>query len=149
MAGDATIVVAGVGELNLRLDTAARTIKDLSPAMKDSGDYLVNFFSGVVFASRGGAIGKPWPALNPRYAVWKAERYPGRPPLIRTGLMNRSFRRDYGALSAKIYNEAEYFKYHQQGLGVPERVMMAIDDERGSQIQSIFERFVAKALGTV
>jgi hypothetical protein len=75
-------------------------------------------------------IGKPWPALNDNYAAFKARTFPGRPPLFRTGLLNRSFKHKSTKLTASLWNEAEYFQYHQEGRGVPERVMMLVDDKR-------------------
>lgn len=125
-----TIQVSGEKEVADRLRRFGISILDLTRAMDQTGRYLSRFFAGEVFASRGGVIGKPWPALNDNYAVWKAEQWPGRPPLVRTGLMNRSFKHRSTKLSAELWNEADYFKYHQGGWGVPQRVMMGLDAKR-------------------
>lgn len=114
-----------------------RGVKNQSGTMKDIGTYLTGFFSGQVFASRGGVIGEPWRPLNPNYAVYKARQYPGRPPLVRTGLMQRSFKAQTGPLSVRLYNTAKYFDAHQGGHGVPQRVMMKVDNQRAEQIGSI------------
>lgn len=107
---------------------------DLSRSMGATGLYLTRFFAGEVFASRGGVVGKRWPRLNENYAAWKARRWPGRPPLIRTGLMNRSFKHKSTQLTTSLWNEAKYFDYHQDGRGVPPRVMMRVDQEREARI---------------
>lgn len=128
------ITVEGDTELVRKLKKFGVSILDLSDSMDATGRYLTGFFSGEVFASRGGAIGQPWPRLSERYAAWKAEQYPGRIPLIRTGLMNRSFKHKATRLSSSLWNEAQYFEYHQEGRGVPERVMMSIDAKRARAI---------------
>lgn len=106
----------------------------LKHSMGATGLYLTRFFSGEVFTSRGGVYGSGWPALNPSYAAWKAKVWPGRPPLVRTGLMQRSFKHKSTPLTVSLWNEAKYFDYHQDGRGVPQRVMMKIDDQRALRI---------------
>ena len=134
-----TVSVEGNHELAARIRKFGISILDLSDSMDETGRYLSRFFSGEVFASRGRVFGHPWPALNDAYAAFKAERWPGRPPLIQTGLMNRSFKHRSTKLSAELWNEAEYFDYHQEGRGVPERVMMAIDQRREAHIADLVE----------
>lgn len=129
-----TVEIKGGKELARKLGRFGMDILDLSDSMNQSGRYLSRFFAGEVFASRGRVIGKPWPQLHPSYAVYKAEQWPGRPPLIRTGLMNRSFKHSAERLGAELWNEAEYFDYHQDGRGVPQRVMMAVDDTRAQRV---------------
>jgi phage gpG-like protein len=145
-----TITIEGANRISIDLGKLAAQLSDLSPAMKESGDYLTGFYSGEVFASRGGVIGKPWPSLTPSYAVWKAEQFPGRPPLIRTGEMNRSFKYEFGAVHARIFNTAKYFDAHQQGTRrVPARVMMALDLQRARRVQTIINNYVAKKVSAV
>lgn len=124
------VSIQGDKELAAKLKKYGVAVLDLSSAMDDIGEYLTGFFSGEVFASRGGVINKRWPALNDRYAAWKARRWPGRPPLVRSGVMQRSFKHKSTKLSTSLWNEARYFDYHQDGEGVPQRVMMHIDQKR-------------------
>ena len=128
------VTIEGDDELVRKLRKFGVSILDLSDSMEQTGTYLDRFFSGEVFTSRGRVIGKPWPALNSTYATFKARMWPGRPPLIRTGLMNRSFRHKSTKLTTSLWNEADYFKYHQEGRGVPERVMMHVDQKRTRSI---------------
>jgi hypothetical protein len=126
--------IQGDKELTEKLRKFGVSVLDLSDSMDKTGDYLTRFFSGEVFASRGQIFGKPWPSLNDNYAAFKARTFPGRPPLIRSGLMNRSFKHKSTKLTASLWNEAEYFDYHQEGRGVPERVMMHVDEKRERSI---------------
>lgn len=128
------MTIQGDKEFIQRLRKFGVSILDLSDSMDETGQYLTRFFSGEVFASRGQVFGKPWPAPNSNYAAWKARQWPGRPPLFRTGLMNRSFKHKSTKLTSSLWNEAEYFDYHQEGRGVPERVMMLVDGKRERSI---------------
>lgn len=107
---------------------------NLKHSMGATGLYLTRFFSGEAFTSRGGVFGRRWPSLHPNYAAWKARMWPGRPPLVRTGLMQSSFKHKSTPLTVSLWNEAEYFKYHQDGRGVPQRVMMRVDNQRAMRI---------------
>lgn len=127
---DVSIKVEGVDKAGRALSNFAVSLMDLKDSMEETGDYLTKFFAGEVFASRGRVIGKPWPDLNPAYEVEKAMDFPGAPPLIRTGLMNSSFESTPARLSVKLWNRVDYFDYHQEGRGVPQRVMMDVDKTR-------------------
>lgn len=131
---DFVVTIKGDKEFREKLLAFVGQGLDLKKSMNETGDYLTRFWSGEVFVSRGGVINERWADLNPSYAAWKARMWPGRPPLVRTGLMQQGFRHKSTKLSTELWNEAEYFKYHQEGWGVPERVMMKVDDQRGARI---------------
>lgn len=139
-----SVIIEGGPELAIKLRKYGTSILDLSKSMDKTGAYLSKFFSGEVFASRGGVIGERWPALNDNYAAWKARRWPGRPPLMQTGLMNSSFKHKSTKLTASLWNEAEYFEYHQEGRGVPQRTMMKVDQQRERRIVE----YIAEDLAT-
>lgn len=124
------VSIQGDKELQAKINKFGIEILDLSEGMDDIGRYLRRFFSGEVFASRGRVINKPWPDLNPSYAAWKARAWPGRPPLMRTGQMNVGFKYSARRLSVRLFNDVPYFDAHQEGIGVPQRVMMAVDERR-------------------
>lgn len=132
---DIEVTVTGdkqlVAKLNNFIGSAGLNLKR---SMGASGLYLTNFFGGEAFTSRGRVFGEPWPALNSAYAAYKARTWPGRPPLIRTGLMQRSFKHESTRLTTSLWNEAEYFGYHQDGRGVPQRVMMKVDEQRAARV---------------
>ncbi|TFB85848.1 hypothetical protein E3O44_12665 [Cryobacterium algoricola] len=128
------ISVEGSREFRARFEKFGAKILDLDQAMKKSGDYLSKFFSGEVFASRGQIIGKPWRPLNDAYAADKARRFPGRPPLIRSGAMNRGYKYDATSSSVFLFNSQFYFRFHQNGEGVPQRITMATDGPRLTRV---------------
>lgn len=128
------VSTTGHQELSDSLQKFAGNRLDLTRSMGAMSIYLNRFFAGEMFVSRGQAAGKPWPKLNDNYAAWKARRFPGRPPLIRSGLMNRSYRHKSTALSTSLWNEADYFEIHQEGIGVPQRQTMVIDEQRELRI---------------
>ena len=131
---DINVSIQGDKELVGKIRSFVSGQLDLTRSMGATGLYLTRFFGGEVFASRGGVIGRRWPQLNENYAAWKARRWPGRPPLIRTGLMNRSFKHKSTQLTTSLWNEATYFDLHNEGRGVPQRVMMRVDQEREARI---------------
>lgn len=126
--------IQGSDELAAKFGKFASSQLKLDRSMGAIGLYLTKFFSGEVFASRGQAIGRRWPALNPKYAAWKARAFPGRPPMIRSGLLNSSFKHKSTSLTTSLWNEAEYFDAHNEGHGVPKRVMMRIDRQREKRV---------------
>jgi len=137
---DLRIDVEGEAELSARLEKLVRGITNLRAPMKEVGEYLTDFFAGEVFASRGGVFGEPWPALSTNYAAKKAIEFPGRIPLVRTGLMNRSFKSRPDTLSVEVYNPVPYFDYHQSQedrTRLPRRAMMKVDAKRGDTIVEI------------
>lgn len=117
-----------------RIRKFGTSILNLHPSMEKSGAYLSKFFQGEVFVSRGAIIGKPWKPLDDRYAASKARTFPGRPPMIRSGALNRGFRYRADKLSVDLYNEVFYHRFHQNGEGVPQRVTM---DVAGPRLQKV------------
>lgn len=142
-----TITVTGDKEAMARLRKIGSGVVNLQTSMDKIGSYLTGFFSGEVFASRGGVIGESWPRLSAKYAAYKARTFPGRPPLIRRGVMQRSFKAKTGRASARIYNSAGHFGFHQEGTRrLPARVMMKVDQAREKRIIDIIQGEIAKDL---
>lgn len=132
---DIQVTVTGDKEFIRKLDSFIGSGGlDLKRSLGASGLYLTRFFAGDVFVSRGRAMGEPWPRLNERYAAWKARQWPGRPPLVRTGEMMRSFGFKESTRDLQLFNTADYFDYHQEGRGVPQRMMMKIDQQRAARV---------------
>ncbi|MFF6951824.1 hypothetical protein ACFZAD_24595 [Streptomyces iakyrus] len=141
MASEIRVTIHGASDLAKRLRKFGVSVLDLTDSMDETGAYLTGFFSGEVFASRGGVLGQPWARLKESYAVEKAKQWPGRPPLIRTGLMNRSFKHDAGPMSVEVFNSDPKFHFHQEGTRrIPARVMMDVDQRR----EAMIGRFIAK-----
>lgn len=142
---DIRLEVKGDKEIVQMLAGVGLDVKDLRGAMADVGTHAKKYFGGQVFASRGGALGQSWPRLSANYAAQKAKRFPGRPPLVRTGIMQRSFTSNPSAMSVTIGNNAPWFKYHQSSAPrtkIPRRVMIGVY----SGMQSDVTNIIAKAL---
>ncbi len=112
----------GATELSRRLRITAGKIKDFSPEFKKIGNYLTDFFSGPVFESKGAILGESWKSRkNERKYTW--------PILEKTGKMRFGFRSESAPNQVRVWNVAEYFKYHQSKLPrhkLPRRVMMKL-----------------------
>lgn len=141
--------VKGAAEIQQLLTGVGLDMTDLKGAMTEVGDHAKKYFGGQVFASRGGALGQPWPRLSPAYAVQKAKRYPGRPPLVRSGLMQRSFTSKPSPMSVTIGNDAPWFKYHQSSAArtkIPRRVMIGVYSGMQSDVTNIIANALAKKI---
>jgi len=72
------------------------------------------------FTSNGLPVGG-WSPLKPRYAAWKATRFPGTPTLVMSGKLFRELRslngpaNSIGMTSATFGTDIEYAKFHQYG----------------------------------
>lgn len=142
-----TIVIEVKGQEGVasNLKRLSAGLNNLTSPMSEIGRYLTGFFSGEMFASRGGVVGESWAPLDDRYAAYKARTFPGRPPLIRRGTMNRSFKANAGRASVLLYNSDPKFDYHQLGTKhIPARTMMAIDQTRTRRIVDIIEGHLEK-----
>lgn len=142
---DLDVRLEGEEQVKAMLTGLGLDLRDMKGAMTDVGENAKRFFSGQVFASRGGALGKSWPPLSPRYAVEKAKRYPGRPPLVRTGLMQRSFTSSPSPMSVTIGNDAPHFPYHQSSAArkrLPRRMMIGIYNGLERDVVGIIERAI-------
>lgn len=117
--------------------------------MAEVGDHAEKYFGGQVFASRGGVLGQSWPRLSPGYAAQKAKRYPGRLPLVRTGVMQRSLVSTASSTSVSITNDAPYFKYHQSSAArskIPRRIMIGIYSGMQADVTSVIAAALARRI---
>ncbi|MFD4554411.1 phage virion morphogenesis protein [Streptomyces sp. NPDC058469] len=145
-----SITITGDKDFQCRLSALGTSINDMPDAMRQIGQYLTAFYAGEVFASQGGVINKLWPRLSVPYETWKAKNFPGRPPLIRSGVMQNSFKFQSGSNFAIIRNSADYFRYHQLGTRkMPARVMFAVDDARAKAIGEIVRKEVMRKVAAV
>lgn len=144
-----TIKVQGLEGLNSKMAKLGEELTDFSHSMHNIGEFLVEYYSTKPFVSRGGVYGAVWPALSPGYAEWKARHYPGRRIEILTGEMQASFAFDSGRDFVNVRNFSDHFEKQQQGIGVPQRLIMAVNsaikrevtEEIKGDVQSTVERF--------
>lgn len=150
-ATEVSINISGDKEVADMLRSVGLSVQDLKPAMQDVGKYLKKFFANDVFVSRGQVIGHAWPRLSTNYAAQKARSYSGRPMLVRTGTMQRSFTYKSSPLEVEITNTARHFVYHQSDEArtiMPYRPMMKVEsgDARYDEIVKIINARLARTI---
>ena len=126
--------IEGERQLSRRIEGIAKDCKDFSPEFKDVGSYLVGFFSGEVFDSRGAVYGEAWKKRKKEYP-W--------PLLEKTGEMRYAFKDKVEKMGVAVFNPVMYFKFHQSKMPrrkLPRRIMMKLDEMRKSMIVQIFHR---------
>lgn len=129
-------------QLSRVLFTVSAAVQDWTPAFEKSGEDLVRFFSYDVFESEGEAIDETWSPLAKAYALRKEKKYPGMGILQATGTMRDSFMSQADSTSLKIWNAAEYFKYHQSSAPrtkLPRRVMMKLTENLREMVVKNFQ----------
>ncbi len=141
--------IEGEKELSRKLIGLSSDLKDLREPFQSSADYLRTVFSKDVFDTQGGAIGEQWKRLSPYTVSQKARRgYPDT-PLIGSGRMRESFKTIVSSDQAVIYNDAQYFKYHQSKAPrtkIPRRVMMKLHDPQKQEIVRFFQEYSRRAV---
>lgn len=134
---DFEVDISGVKDLQGKLARLKTGLLDWSSAMRAVGQAFKEYYSTVPFASRGSVFGDTWPDLNPAYKSQKAKKYPGRPILVRTGALQKGFIFTSTRDSVRLGNQVDYFEKHQMGDGVPQRITMALNDERAKAASDI------------
>lgn len=127
----------GIPQSKEMIELVRQAASDMRSGFRSVGEYLLHVYSVEVFESEGAIYGKRWAPLNPKYSLWKSTRYPGRGILERTGRMRRSFRavstRDY----LTINNSVEYLRKHQNGDGVPKRVIVDLQKRQRDRVEEL------------
>lgn len=132
-----------------KLDGLLGGVKDLRKPFTEAGDDLLTFFGEDVFESQARAIGDSWRALAESTLRARADRkgHYARTPertdkiLWWTGDLKRGFRKEANQLFLRIYNDVEYFRYHQErGGSPPQRKMLAITS---NVILKVMDRLIA------
>lgn len=133
--------IEGEKQISRNLLIIADQVKDWTPAFKESADLLKRTFSGPVFDTEGAAIQEHWSPLSKAYAYRKAQKYPGKGILERTGAMRNGFMTLWRPDMAMVWNKVEYFKYHQSNKPrhkLPRRVMMKLGQMQRTQVVKVF-----------
>jgi len=137
--------IEGEKQLSRKLLILSESIKDWTPAFKETALTLKNVFSNDVFESEGGAVGERWSPLSKAYAARKAQKYPGKGILEATGTMRKGFMTLWRPDMAAVWNEVTYFKYHQSDQprqsNLPRRVVMKLANTQREQVVRIFNTY--------
>ncbi|NUQ01398.1 MAG: hypothetical protein HUU35_16265 [Armatimonadetes bacterium] len=117
-----SVDIDGDRELSRTLHGYLASLKDLAPFFEDFADEW-KATQRQVFASEGGYETEDdegnqtkWPELSAKYAAWKAQRFPGKPILQRTGDLLEAATNpttDITPTSLTMTIESDYAIYHQ------------------------------------
>lgn len=115
--------------------------QDFGPVLQWAGKELERAFTknytSMGALSATSMLGGAWPPLNPRYAAWKARRYPGAPTLVQTGELFRSVANISESIgnvmtdmSATFEVDSPIAKFHQFGTeNMPARKIVFVPRE--------------------
>ena len=121
---------------------------DWKPELQNVADYLLNLYTNPVFETEGGIFGARWQALSPAYQARKSTLYPGRGILEATGNLRKSYQARVFSTMLSVLNDARnkqgepYGSYHQEGKGVPKRLLINVDDKTKKEVIDIFKKGV-------
>lgn len=118
-------------------------------AMLAVGRAFKQYYSTKPFVSRGSIFGKVWPDLKPSYAAWKAKKFPGTPILVRSGDLSKGFDFLSASNEVRLFNTVDYFKKHQEGDGVPQRISMALNLELQTMAQDIMAKDLQRKVNSL
>lgn len=136
--------IEGETELSRRLEIIESRVKNWEPAFKDTAIALRDIFSNDVFQTRGAVINEHWAPLSRAYALRKEKKFPGKGILEATGEMKNSFQTFWSPTMAKVWNDVEYFKYHQSNQPrsvLPRRVVMKLANQQRDIVVKIFHNY--------
>jgi len=137
--------IEGETQIARVLTRVEKNLSNFYEPLSKSKDLLLRDVD-LAFRTEGKIFGG-WAPLSPEYAAWKAQRYPGRGILERTGKMRKSFRSTVTSHKMEIWNSVGYFPYHQSNrprTKLPRRVMLYIRPESRREIVKIFQEYLLK-----
>ena len=140
----------GTQELIFSLKGFSRDVSLLTEPLEDSGRYMQQ--QAIANFAASGALMQPggWPPLAESTERKKAKYWPGRPMMVRTGKLRRSFEIDgprigknYGEI--EVYNPVHYAVEHQEAWGLlPQRILLRFQKQQIQDITNIFTRWIDK-----
>jgi len=152
-----SIKITGDKETADMLKSISEEIKNPLVPLDTSSKKYMNYISSN-FEDEGKTFGKAWAPLRPAtIAIKQALKDAGQAievekPLVRTGLMRRSFGYEIkGNNESNIYNATDYALIHQEGGNVlfkgrsrriPKRTLAEVDDRRIQVVAMTFEAWV-------
>lgn len=141
--------IEGEKQLSRRLRGISTKATNFTKPFTSAAQHLTGVFSREVFNTEGGVIGEKWARLSPATVARKARLGQSTRPLIATGRMRSSFRNIVSSDQAVIYNNSDYFKYHQSNKPrrkIPRRVMMKLGLNQRTDVVRIFQTHLRKAM---
>lgn len=112
-----TLTLMGDQQVVRTLTNQRWFLQDMRPAWEQVADIFAKAEKDLFRSQDRGK----WPALSKQYARWKAQRYPGMPPMRRTDRMYRELTQrpfgieKLGRWSMTIGTRLPYARIHQKG----------------------------------
>ncbi len=144
-----TITIKGVKNASSQISALKKELQSFSKELRASGEFLVEFFGTVPFATEGQVYGERWAPLSSRYANWKLRHFPGRGILERTGFLKSSFMFQNTDTTLRVTNTAPYAQFHQEGRGVPRRVIIKMTNRLQVKVVEIMADGISKRIRKV
>lgn len=121
--------------------------RKLNKPLKESGDLLLKRFDEN-FPKEGKELRKPWKKLAASTVRQKvALGFGSKGILERTGTLRKGFQKKVKRFSVRVFNDVNYFKFHQQGSRkLPQRVMIKSTENIKQDIVEIFRKDLSKIL---
>ena len=161
MAADIKITIRGVKETSSTLKSISSEFKNTSLPLDRSSKKYLNAISAN-FRDEGRTFGEVWaPLSKATIAIKRALRKQGKSigvtkPLLRTGLMRRSFGFELAGVNfSKIFNSQTYAEIHQEGgsaefngrkVTIPKRVLAAVDNARITMVGETFNTWIQELI---
>lgn len=138
------ITITGDRKTITQLKQMSDSFKNWKPELQQIGDYLKEFYANEVFETEGAIIGSRWSPLSPNYEFQKRKKYPGRGILEATGDLRKGYKVKARKNTMELTNPTPYGVFHQQGRGVPKRVLLRLDESRKDDVVKIFKQGLVK-----
>jgi len=142
-------ITINVGDLDRKLEKMALRAGSWLPLVPEAQNKL-RLANIENFASNGLPSGG-WSPLSPQYAGWKAIRFPGAPPMVRTGKLFSSLA-NLNNTAARATNDSfefgttvSYAKFHQMGTEkMPKRQVVFVPRGFAEWLGSSYAKWVVE-----
>ena len=161
MPANIRITIRGAKETTNTLKKISSDFKNTAIPLDRSSKKYLNAISAN-FRDEGKTFGEAWaPLSKATISIKRALRKEGKSigvtkPLLRTGLMRRSFGFELiGKNFSRIFNTQSYAQIHQEGgvaefhgrrVTIPKRVLAAVDTARINMVGATFEQWIRELI---
>jgi hypothetical protein len=137
----------GADKMQKLLDLRRVSIEDMTPPIREFGDFLVRFHIPYQYSSLGSPA--KWPPLSPKYKRYKERVRPGAPLLVFNGTMKAGFGYDVrGRGDLFIRNTQEYARYHQTGTRkMPARKWLQLTEDDYTVLRRYTQKYMMGYFG--
>ena len=138
-------------KVRIELTNLGKNFGMVAEPLKKSARYMENQ-ARANFPATGRIMSEGWQKLAHSTEKHKAKYWPGKPMMVRTGLLKNSFITMGPRISktkgeVEVYNPVHYAGIHQQGTGkLPRRVLLKFMKAHIMEIRKIFEQWINRTI---